>query len=573
MANPEFFRSDFEALARNGYIGDPTGKPAYAYIRVSGSDQAEEGRSGLPRQIVHIHDVAFKHGYKIAWDLVYADDHTGFEFEGRPALTSLLEEVALPARRANIVVIEHLDRLSRNADWHQGYLLEKLKNLGLEAVFWKTFNSRVERAVLGAVAQEGMEHEKRRMMEGNLHKARSGRVTARVPAYGYKLVDGQGNEGLAARKDTYYAIRQDEAIIVHTIFRKVMGGDALRKIAIDLEKMGIKPPKKSRHWEAVQVRLILTNEIYKGDFYAHRWEHTKVQKPGKDGMSIRTVKIKRERPREEWIHVPVPAIVSADEWDAANRMLSQNARTARRNAKIPFLLTGLVKCAYCGWSCCGTTHYKGRKGKPRGKPYRGYRCPHYSTRPKYLVKNIECRNSYIPCEILDNAVWKAVCEALLEPHLLIEALDNDATSANNRQLIEQIKYLEDSVESKRNEDEKLYKAYIAGVFDEQEYAARRQLLREETAKLTEELTRLQGRVLTPEQLQARKTDLVAMSGRIVAMGIPVDPPFELKQRIIRQLVDLITLNAREKWFTIEGAIRGEFAIGVAPARAGTTATR
>ncbi len=33
---------------------------AYGYIRVSGEQQAEEGRSGLPRQILHIHQVAQK---------------------------------------------------------------------------------------------------------------------------------------------------------------------------------------------------------------------------------------------------------------------------------------------------------------------------------------------------------------------------------------------------------------------------------------------------------------------------------------------------------------------------------
>src|SRR5262245_36351431 len=115
------FKNDFDALAVDGCIGDPNGQPAYLYIRVSSDGQAEEGRSGLPRQIEHCHAIATQRGFKIAWNLVFADDDTGFEFEGRPELTKL--RVAYKSRQGKAVVMEHLDRLSRDSEWHQGYLL------------------------------------------------------------------------------------------------------------------------------------------------------------------------------------------------------------------------------------------------------------------------------------------------------------------------------------------------------------------------------------------------------------------------------------------------------------------
>jgi hypothetical protein len=86
MANPEFFKDIFDELAINEFIGDPAGKLAYAYLRVSSSEQAEEGRSGLPRQLRHVHEIAVQSGLKISWDMVFADDHTGFEFRDRPNL-------------------------------------------------------------------------------------------------------------------------------------------------------------------------------------------------------------------------------------------------------------------------------------------------------------------------------------------------------------------------------------------------------------------------------------------------------------------------------------------------------
>jgi site-specific DNA recombinase len=556
MPNPEFFKPEFDKLAVDGVIGDPNGQPAYAYIRVSGDEQADEGRSGLPRQIAHVHEVAHKYGYKISWDMVFADDYTGFEFQERPQLKQLRREITTPTRRADAVVMEHIDRLSRNADWHQGFLLDEMKRLDVHPVFWKEFHSRIERVVLGAVAQESMEESKQRMMEGKLHKARDGRITATTAAYGFKLVDAAGNEGPRAKRETYYAIRDDEAAIIRLIYRRVINGDTMRRIALDLETAGVKPPKQYKHWEPTQIRLFIRNEVYKGDYYAHRWLHTVVQKPTKDGFSTRPVKVKIKRPREEWIHVPVPAIVSEEAWEAANRMLEQNKKTSRRNAKEPYLLTGLVRCAYCGWTYTGTTHRKNRHGNPRETPYRGYRCPQHGIRPKYHQDGEECKNGAIPCEVLDNAVWSVVCQALMEPQVLLDALDADMTSERNRQLQQQIAYLERELASKADDDEKLLRAYLAEVFDEHEYAERRRLLKEEAVTMSNELDQLRSQVMTPEQVEQRKYAVLAMSEQLHAQNIPVDPPFELKQRIIKLVVDEILLNVTEGWLKLDGAVRG-----------------
>ncbi|MBK8027813.1 MAG: recombinase zinc beta ribbon domain-containing protein [Chloroflexi bacterium] len=158
----------------------------------------------------------------------------------------------------------------------------------------------------------------------------------------------------------------------------------------------------------------------------------------------------------------------------------------RRNAKKPYLLTGLVKCAHCGWTYSGSTPTSGGN-KERIKPYRGYRCPHNSTRPKYLVEHIECQNSMISCEVLDAAVWDVVCQALLKPDLLLKALDEDATSERNRQLLEQIAFLERQIASHSDDDDKLLRAYLAGAFDDKEYAGRRKMLRQEVETLQTDL--------------------------------------------------------------------------------------
>ena len=54
------------------------------------------------------------------------------------------------------------------------------------------------------------------------------------------------------------------------------------------------------------------------------------------------------RPREEWIEIPVPAIISTETFERAAR-LEDNKRFASRNSKVPSLLQGLAACCACGY--------------------------------------------------------------------------------------------------------------------------------------------------------------------------------------------------------------------------------
>lgn len=553
MPNPDVFKPVFDALATDGYIGDPNGQPAYAYIRVSSDEQAEEGRSGLPRQIMHIHEVAQQKGLKIAWDFVYAEDFSGFVLE-RPELGRLLRTLGEPVQKANTVVIEHLDRLSRNADWHQGYLLEQLeKRQKVDVVFWKPITSRIERMVMGAVAQDGMELSKARMVEGMKSKARNGYVTTRKRAYGYKLVDDKGREGERVRRFTRYAIFEDEAVVVRMIFERVCSGETLYKIMGDFTQAGITPPGKYAAWDMTFIRLLIQNTVYKGIYYANRAYTGEVQKPTKDGQSMRTVKKTMYRPEEEWIPVPVPAIVDPETWQRANDMLQKNRQMARRNAKTEYLLGGLIRCAECGYVMAGMRSKANLKGG-RYTDYFGYHCSTKHLYARQKTHGITCQQGYISCRILDPSVWSVVCDLLLQPETLIGALEANMRGEQNEQIRRQVEYLEGELGRKGVEDQKLYRAYMADVFDEMEYKARRTQLRNETDVLRTEIERLRPKQITQEQFEAQKAELLALSEHLRTTGTLIDPPFELKRRILKLTVDTVLVNQREGWFTLIGAI-------------------
>lgn len=560
MANPEFFLSEFTRHAIDGFIGDPNGKDAYGYLRVSSKLQAEEGKTGLPRQIESIHLKALEQHYRISWNMIFADDHTGFEFEDRPQLQKLLTEIRNKnKRRANAVIIENIDRLSRNADWHQGYLLEQFKKYDIAVFAFKEMGNRITRSVLGAVAQDGMEDSIRRMAEGMKKKLQSGRVTGKTPAYGYKLVDSNGNEGAKARLDSHYAIREDEAEVVRFIYNRVaIDGVPLRTLCAELDLL-YKPPKKSRCWEKALVSSILKNEVYYGEYIGNRKKLITVPSPNNESMingsQSKTVKKVIHRPKEEWIIVPVPPIVSKDIWQRANDILVKNSQTSSRNGHEKYLLTGLVKCATCGYTYIGQ-----RTLHSNGVITYHYRCSTF-TRGKTIKNAIGCTQGSVGAKGFEAAVWKIVCDVLTDPTPTLEALETLYNNEDNGQIKSQIKYLKDQIEICGYEDKRVIQGYNAGVFTEQEAIEQRLLIKQKIEKHKELLNSLQERLLTTEEYEAQKILVLDRTKRYKAMGIEETTDFDEKRRILRTNITKIVLNTHTKRFEVFGIARGIGTLG------------
>lgn len=562
MANLMFFQDEFNRYATNGVLGDLQGAPAFAYLRVSSSAQAEEGRSGLPRQIARVHEIAAQSGIYIPWELVFADDHTGFQFVDRPALSQLRVEYTRPGRRANTVVIEYLDRLSRNADWHQGFLLDEMKQNHIQVLFWKGFTSRIERAVMGAVSQDGMERSLEIMREGTLEKARSGRVTARFPAFGYMFVDAEGNSSPKAIKDTYYALHPQQAEIAQLIFYK-LGVEGMGTVALCqyLEER-FSPPRKYHHWQPGMIRDMIRNPLYKGEFYANRRHRVKV--PAKDqriGEPVRMVERYVERPREEWIFVPVPPLISKELWDAANTMLDKHGKMSSRNGKNAYLLTGLLECAECGSAYNGRTHSQASlKDSDTTLTYHGYSCNSKRNRTYHEREAINCSQKQIKATTIEDAIWQAVCTMVMQPERLIAQIDAQLNDAENTGLRKQIAFLKRQLHEGQLEDEKLYKAFMADAFDENEYAEKRAALKEKIATLEREKEVLSSRLTSKEAIEADKAMILQFASQAQELGVVMNAPFEFKQRILKLLVDKITLNVIEGWFEMAGYISGVWTI-------------
>lgn len=78
--------------------------------------------------------------------------------------------------------------------------------------------------------------------------------------------------------------------------------------------------------------------------------------------------------------------------------------------------------------------------------------------------------------------------------------------------------------------------------------------------LKERQNELNKKLITPEQIEMRKQGILRMCEMATAIGIDKDTPLDVKQRLIKQVVKKIVVNAQSRTLQLEGPIRGTFPI-------------
>lgn len=544
------------ADGRTGELGSPYGALAYAYIRVSTSGQAEEGRTGLPRQLSNIHELACNLNLRIPFRLLYGDDHTGFEFKDRPDLQRLMADISDEEHReSDHLLMEYLDRLSRNAKWHQGYLLELFEQQGIAVRFWKEFHSEIERAVMGAISEQGMRHEIERMTEGMRLKAKSGRITARTPSYGFLFVDSKGRPATDVtsnyRQDSHYALDPDQAPIMKEIYYRIVGGESLFDVCDDLERRGVPTPKASKHWSSGNVSKMLKNTVYKGEYAANRYYFQNEWSE----RSQKMVNRQRQRPKEEWIIVPVPAIVSPEVWEEAQKALKRNIKKSTRNAKKACLLQGFIYCA-----CCGHLYNAGGSSGPivDGKRTRRfYICGSYNgTR---TVREIYyCKSPVVYSDEIDHHVWDSICELITDPEILISCLEEEYDNFKKGELNHQLKYLDKQLNKCHKEEAQWDRAYGEGIFSLEEYREKKEAVRGRILALQVEWEKIVENIELVETFERKREIVYEHLKKLKQAGYAPDIPFKDKRTILAMFIDRVVIDSKEKWYRLEGLIEGVY---------------
>src|SRR5271157_4261706 len=127
---------------------------------------------------------------------------------------------------------------------------------------------------------------------------------------------------------------------------------------------------------------------------------------------------------EEWIEIPVPALVSEESFARARELLQENKIRSRRRTIEPSIVQGLVSCQKCGYAFSRTsTQTSARK-------IHYYKCIGSDSWRK--LGGPVCDNGrFVRQDLLDQIVWAEVIRLLEDPTLIQQELDRRLTAARS----------------------------------------------------------------------------------------------------------------------------------------------
>jgi site-specific DNA recombinase len=313
------------------------------------------------------------------------------------------------------------DRLGRKYAY-QVLLMDEFQRAGVEGIFLNRELSRSpEDELLLQVQGLVAEYERAKILErsrrGKRHGAHAGvvRVLCGAP-YGYHYISKQAGGGVAR-----FDLVEHEARVVRQVFtwvgqERVSMGEVCRR----LQQAGEPRRDGKTTWERSVVWGMVKNPAYQGmaGFGKTRVGRLKVRLRAQRGKGLqpRRPYSREDIPRQEWILVPVPALIDSEWYDTVQEQLTENRRRARQGQRgARDLLQGLLVCKVCGYTYYGKViSPSSRKGHPRAYAY--YRC--LGTDAYRFGGQRICPNTQVRTDLVEVAVWDEVCRLLEHPQRL-----------------------------------------------------------------------------------------------------------------------------------------------------------
>ena len=394
---------------------------AAIYTRVSSNQQREAHT--IASQTAALVEWATTLHLEVPRGWVFEDDgYSGATLE-RPGLERVRDLAA--AGDIQVVLVHSPDRLSRKYAY-QVLLIEEFGRHGVETRFLNGPSSDTAEDQL-LVQFQGMiaEYERAQILErsrrGKRHRARAGEISVLGGApYGYRY--------LRKREDApaSYVVIDAEARVVRDVYEHyAVTGWSIAAVTRWLNEQGVPTRKTGTRWERSTVWAMLRNPAYRGTACfgkTRRARRQRVTRPLRlRGGTASRDSANHERPREEWIEIPVPAIVDEPTFARAQELLHENKVHAPRRTLEPSLVQGLVSCQKCGYALSrASTRTSARK-------IQYYRC--IGTDGWRHLGGPRCDTRPVRQDLLDEVVWTEVIRLLEEPALIQQELDRRLAAA------------------------------------------------------------------------------------------------------------------------------------------------
>ena len=515
-------------------------KTAAIYARVSSERQKEE--QTIQSQTAALLEYAQCEGYIVPQEWIFEDEGYSGANLVRPGLERIRDLAA--EGQLETILVHSPDRLSRKYAY-QVLLLEEFSRHGAEVIFLKSVrgNTPEEQLLLqfqGMIAEYERAQIIERSRRGKRHKAQCGSVNVLSGApYGYRYVK-KTDDSCA-----YYEILEQESEVVRDIFRYyTQEGLSINAIARRLNNMDIPTRSGKCLWERSTVWGMLRNPAYKGlaSFgKTEQCDRQKVTRPlrQRGGYSPRCSS-SRQRPKEEWIQIPVPAVVREETFAMAEELLERNKRLSKRRTKEPTLLQGLLVCEQCGYAVYRTST---RTSKRKIYYYRCIGSDNYRHAGGRVCSCAPIRQDY-----LDEVVWNQVVRLLENPDLIEKEINrrieesaySNVTERRKEALMKELTRLQKGID-------KLLDAYQEELIPLAELRKRIPVLRKRETAIKKELQGMHMRLTDHRRLLTLTENMESFLRRLKESAETLSVPE--RQKVVRMVVrevivgsDIITVK-------------------------------
>jgi site-specific DNA recombinase len=240
-----------------------------------------------------------------------------------------------------------------------------------------------------------------------------------------------------------------------------------------------------------------------------------------------------ERLRDQWIQIPVPALIGEDTFALAEERLIANKKYAARRTIEPSILQGLVHCRDCGYALYRTS----TRSSARKIYY--YRCLG-SDAWRYEGK-AKCDQRPIRLDLLERIVWSEIVRLLEEPALIQAELTRRLEAARNAHPAKRRREtLERDLVRVRKSMERLLTAYQEDLLSLEELRRRMPALRQREQTLQTELESLSAQFADQAAYLRLAETLSAFLGRL-RENVQILDVAE-RQRIVRLLVKEVVVG-------------------------------
>lgn len=514
------------------------------YARVSSEQQSKRGT--IDSQIAALKERIQADGAQIVEDMCFVDAGVSGATLVRPQLERLRDAAALGA--IDRLYILSPDRLARKYAY-QALLMEELGSYGVQVVFLNhAIGTTPEESLL--LQMQGMisEYERAKIAErnrrGKLHGAKRGTVNVLSGApYGYRYIRRQ-LDGTPAR----YVIELPQAATVKAIFEwvgleRLSLGDVIRRLG----EAGTVTASGKPYWDRSVVWGILRNPAYMGRAAFGKTQvcdhQVRVRAQRHSADVPRKPYSAKRADRQQWIEIPVPAIVSEALFEIVQEQLAENRKLARqRRDNAPLrLLQGLTVCGQCRYAYYAKKVSKAAaKGHQRDYAY--YRC--VGTDAFRFGGERICDNPQVRTDKLDELVWHQVVELLRHPDRLKEEY---ARRLDVMERSETRSFDTASLEKQRLQLEKgksrLIDSYADGIIEKADFEPRMQ-------QLKSRLEQIEQQIQESRRHGATQSELFLVINRLEEFATAVNEKLdaidlETKRKIVLGLVKRVEIHKDE----------------------------